>query len=288
MRDKVIITDAISGVLADRRQCPAIPYTPEEYAAEAKRSYDEGAAIVHVHAREDDGSPCFRPARYAEIRDAIAAVCPLLINFSTGAIGIPIEERVLHITEHRPEIGALNMGSLTYAKYSERRKAFVFDLVFANPYKEIVFLLERMNEAGVKPELECFDSGHVSGTEALLDMGLLRPPLDFSFILGVTGGMKATARHLAFQAGNVPPGSSWKVIGVSKEQWLLISAALALGGDLRVGLEDNFYLPGGEMARSNGELCAQAARMARSVGREPASPEEATRILGIERREATR
>jgi uncharacterized protein (DUF849 family) len=281
MRDKVIITDAITGVLADRRQCPAIPYTPAEYAAEARRCYEAGAAVIHVHAREDDGSPSFRAARYAEIKEAIAAACPLLINFSTGAVGIPMEERVAHISEHRPHIGALNMGSLTYAKYSERRKAFVFDHVFSNPYRDIVFLLERMNAAGVKPELECFDSGHVSGCEALLDMGLLRPPLDFSFILGVTGGMKATARHLAFQAENAPPGSSWKVIGISKEQWLLCAAALALGGDLRVGLEDNFYLPSGEMARSNGELVEQAARMARSVGREPATPAEAAALLGI-------
>jgi uncharacterized protein (DUF849 family) len=284
MRDKVIITCAISGVLADRKQCPGIPYTPEEFAAEAKRCHEAGAAVVHMHAREDSGAPSFRPERYGEIRDAIALACPLLINFSTGAVGIPIAERVAHVVTHRPDIGALNMGSLTYAKYSATRKAFVFDLVFANPYRDIIYLLERMNEAGVKPELECFDTGHVSGTEALLHMGLLHPPLDFSFILGVTGGLKATARHLAFQAENAPPGSTWKVIAVSKDQWTLVAAALALGGDVRVGLEDNFYLPSGEMARSNGELVDRAARMVRDVGREPATPDEAREILGLGRR----
>ena len=281
MRDKVIITDAISGVLANRRQCPAIPYTPEEYAEEARRCYEAGAAVLHVHAREDSGAPSFRAERYAEIADAITGACPLLINFSTGAIGIPMEERVAHISGYKPHIGALNMGSLTYAKYSKKRKAFVFDLVFANTYKDIIYLLEAMNSAGVKPELECFDSGHVSGTEALVDMGLLKPPLDFSFILGVNGGMKATARHLAFQASNAPAGSTWKVIGISREQWKLVAAALALDGDVRVGLEDNFYLPDGQMAKSNAELVERAARMARDVGREPATPEEARAILGL-------
>jgi len=278
----VIITAAVSGVLANRNQCPAIPYTPAEYAEECRRCHEAGAAIVHLHAREDDGSPSFKAERYAEIADAVKAASPVLINFSTGAIGIPMEERVAHITGYKPHIGALNMGSLTYAKYSAKRKAFVFDMVFANPYKDIVYLLEAMNSSGVKPELECFDSGHVAGCEALVDMGLLKPPLDFSFILGVTGGMKATARHLAFQAENAPAGSTWKVIGISREQWRLVAAALSLGGDVRVGLEDNFYLPDGSMASSNGDLVARAARMARDVGREPATVEQAKEILQIQ------
>lgn len=283
MREKVIITDAISGVIANRKQCPAIPYTVEEYAAEAKRAYDAGAAVVHIHAREDDGSPSFRAERYGEIQRGILDACPLIINFSTGAIGIPVQDRVAHITECKPDIGALNMGSLTYAKYSKRRKAFVFDMVFANSYKDILFMLEAMNAAGVKPELECFDTGHVSGAEPLVEMGALVPALDFSFILGVTGGLKATAHHLAFQAKNIPEGSTWKSIVLSRDQWKMTGAALALGGDIRVGLEDNFYLPNGDMAGSNGDLVAQAAKMARDVGREPATVEEARQILGLQK-----
>ena len=281
MRDSVIITAAVSGVLANRNQCPAIPYTPAEYAEECRRCHEAGAAVVHLHARDDDGSPSFKAERYAEIADAVKEKSPVLINFSTGAIGIPMEERVAHISGYKPHIGALNMGSLTYAKYSASRKAFVFDMVFANPYRDIIYLLQAMNEAGVKPELECFDSGHVAGCEALIHMGLLKPPLDFSFILGVTGGMKATARHLAFQAETAPAGSTWKVIGISREQWRLVAAALSLGGDVRVGLEDNFYLPDGSMATSNGDLVARGARMARDVGREPASVEQAKQLLNI-------
>ena len=279
--DQVIITCAMSGAVTTRAQCPAIPYTPADYAAEAKRAYEAGAAIVHVHARNDDGSPTYSVDRFRAIEQAIREACPVLLNFSTGAIGLPMAERVAHVTEIRPHIGALNMGSLTYAKYSPKRKAFVFDFVFANPFADIIYLLEKMNDSGVKPELECFDTGHVSSVAPLLDMGVLRPPLDFSFIMGVDGGIAATTKHLAFQADNAPKGSTWKVIGISRDQWMLCAGALSLGGHVRVGLEDNFYLPNGEMARSNGDLVAKAAEMARSVGREVASVEAARAILGL-------
>src|SRR5512144_1173971 len=142
MSDKCVITCACSGVLTQKKHCPAIPYTVEEYVAECKRAYDAGAAVVHLHARNDDGSPNFKAPRYKEIRDAVSAVCPILINFSTGAIGLPMQERVGHITELRPHIGALNMGSMNYSKYSAERKTLVFDLVFANPFADIIYLLK--------------------------------------------------------------------------------------------------------------------------------------------------
>ncbi len=279
--DKVILTCAMSGAVTTRKQCPAIPYTVEDYAAEAKRAFDAGAAVVHIHAREDDGQPTYSAQRYRAIAAAIGEACPILLNFSTGAIGMPIEDRVAHIVEVRPHIGALNMGSMNYAKYSEKRRDFVFEFVFSNPFHEIIWLLRKMNESGVKPELECFDTGHVASAGPLLHMEVLRPPLDFSLIMGVDGGIPATARHLAFQAQNLPAGSTWKVIGISRDQWMLAGAALSLGGHVRIGLEDNFYLPDGEMARSNGDLVAQAATMARSVGREVATVDEAKSMLGI-------
>ena len=282
MSDKCVITCACSGVLTQKKHCPAIPCTIPEYVSECKRAYDAGAAVVHIHARNDDGSPNFKPPRYKEIRDAVSAVCPILINFSTGAIGLPMADRVGHITELRPNIGALNMGSMNYSKYSAERKTLVFDLVFSNPFADIIYLLKSMNKAGVKPELECFDTGHVNSAPPLVDMGVLRPPLDFSLIMGVLGGIPGTARHLAFQVDQLPPGSTWKVIGISREQWKLAAAALALGGNLRVGLEDNFYLPNGEMARSNGDLVAQAAALCRATGREPATVEEARAILRLD------
>lgn len=280
LTDKCIITCAMSGAVTSRAQCPAIPYTLQDYAEEARRAYEAGASVVHIHAREDDGTPSFTPERYAAIGDAIRKVCPIILNFSTGVLD-PAYKHAPHLSAYKPEIGALNMGSMNYAKYNPKRKSWVFNFVFENRFEDIQALLQLMNESGVKPELECFDTGHVSSAEPLLDMGLLRAPLDFSLILGVVGGIKASAKHLAFQVDNLPPGSTWKVIGISREQWMLCAAALSLGGNVRVGLEDNFYLPDGAMARSNGDLVAKAAQMARDVGREVATAEEARALLGL-------
>src|ERR1700730_5133250 len=163
-RDKVVITAALTGALTTRNQCEYIPYTPVEIAEEARRCADAGAAVVHIHAREDDGLPSFRVGRYAAIMDEVRKRSDVTTNFSTGAVGIPMEQRVGHIHRLRPEIGALNMGSMNYAIYSKSKKQFYFDFVFSNPFRDISFLLEKMNEAEVKPELECFDNGHIGNT----------------------------------------------------------------------------------------------------------------------------
>ena len=280
--DACVITCAISGVAANRDQCPGIPYTPEDYAAEAKRAHDAGASIIHIHARYPDGRPSYRTEEYRLITQAILAECPdLIINYSTGAVGVPIEERVQQITELKPELGALNMGSMNYAKYSAKRKALVFDLVFANPFSEITFLLEKMRAAGVKPECECFDTGHIGNTAPLVDMGLLETPVQFSLILGVLGGAPPDARTLAHMASLLPERSTWEVIAISRKQWELVAAAASLGGNVRVGLEDNFYLPSGEMASSNGDLIDAAASLVKLSGREVASPSDARRLLSL-------
>ena len=282
MQDKVIITCALTGVLANRDQCPWVPYTPAEIAEEARRAWEAGASVVHIHARTDEGGPTFEPATYAAIKRETEARCPVILNFSTGGAG-PMESRVAHIAQVKPAIGALNMGSMNYAKYSARRKEFVFDFVFENTFKDISYLLSVMKEAQVKPELECFDVGHTNSIGPLLDKGLLTAPLHFSFIMGVLGGIRATSENLAMQAREAPRDSTWEVIGISHEQWRMVGAALALGGNVRVGLEDNFYLDtqGREMAKSNGDLVAKAARMARDVGREPATVEEARLLLSL-------
>ncbi|MGI8709178.1 MAG: 3-keto-5-aminohexanoate cleavage protein [Actinomycetota bacterium] len=281
--DDCIITCALSGVAADRDQCPGIPYKPEEYAAEARRARDAGASVVHIHARYPDGSPSFRVQEYRAITQAIIAEAPdLIINFSTGAVGVPLAERVHQITELEPELGALNMGSMNYAKYSSKRKAMIFDLVFANPFSEIIFLLEKMNEAGVKPECECFDTGHVGNVRPLIDMGLLAAPVQYSLILGVLGGAPADTRTLLHMASMLPDPSTWEVIGIGREQWRLVAAAAASGGNVRVGLEDNFYLPTGDMASSNGDLVAAASRSIELTGRRAAEPSVARSLLGLD------
>ncbi len=285
--DPVIITNSISGAIASREQCPAIPYTPQEYGAEARRAVEEGAAMIHIHARTPEGVPSYEVEDFAAITEAIrAAVDDVVINYSTGAIGVPIDKRIAYLRALKPDVGALNMGSMNYAKYSRRRKDFVFSTVFENSFETITTLLQVMNEEVIRPEHECFDSGHIANLDPLLDMGLLEPPLQVSCVMGVTGGIRPTARNLAHMAEQVPPvAHEWGVIGISREQWSLVAAALTLGGNVRVGLEDNFYLPDGEMARSNGELVAQARRMTEDVGRRPATVAEAREMLAAPRRE---
>lgn len=281
--DPVIITCSISGALANREQCPAIPYTPQEYAAEARRIVDEGGVMIHIHARRPDGTPSYEVEDFRAITEAIRAQTPdVIINYSTGALGVPVDKRIAYLRELRPDVAALNMGSMNYAKYSSRRKDFVFHTVFANPFDEIIELLRAMNEHAIKPEHECFDLGHVGSLAPLLDMGVVRGPLHVDFVMGVLGGVPATARNLAAMVDNLPDGRHhWGVIGIGRGQWAMVAAALALGGSIRVGLEDNFYLPDGTMARSNGELIAKARQLCEDSGRRVATVHEARDLLGL-------
>jgi 3-keto-5-aminohexanoate cleavage enzyme len=283
--DPVIISCSISGAVANRDQCPAIPYTPEEYAAEAKRAVDEGAAQIHIHARTPEGVPSYEIADFRAITEAIlGAVDDVIINYSTGAIGIPVDKRVAYLRELRPDVAALNMSSMNYAKYSRRRKEFVFKAVFENSFDTIIEFLEAMRELGINPEHECFDAGHVANLDPLLDMGLLERPGQISLVMGVNGGIRPTAKNLGVMADQIPGGpeaANWQVIGISRDQWMLIGAALTLGGNVRAGLEDNFYLPDGAMARSNGDLIAKARQMAEDVGRRVATVGEAREMLGV-------
>jgi 3-keto-5-aminohexanoate cleavage enzyme len=285
LEDPVIITCSISGTIANRDQCPAIPYTPQEYGAEARRIVDEGGVHIHIHARRPDGTPSYEVEDFLAIRDAIREEVGdgAIINFSTGTVGVPVAKRIAYLEAGRPAVAALNMGSMNYAKYSRSRKAFVFKFVFANPFDEIIELLEAMRALHIKPEHECFDVGHVGSLEPLLDMGLLEPPLHADFVMGVVGGIPASARNLASMADNLPAGKHhWGVIGIGRGQWMLVAAALTLGGSVRVGLEDNFYLPDGTMAGSNGELIAKARQMTEDAGRRPATVDEARELLGID------
>src|SRR5215831_16572268 len=289
--DPVIISCSISGVIANRDQCPAIPYTPEEYAAEARRAVDEGASQIHIHARKPDGTPSYEVEDFRAITEAILAeVGDVIINYSTGAIGIPIEKRIEYLRELKPDVAALNMSSMNYAKYSSRRKDFVFKTVFENSFDTIIEFLTAMKELGIKPEHECFDAGHVANLDPLIDMGLLEPPLQISLVMGVNGGIRPNARNVAFMSEQIPGGAEgenqWQVIGISRDQWKLLGAALVLGGNIRAGVEDNLYLPDGTMARSNGDLIGKARQMAEDIGRRPATVAEARELLGIAARDA--
>lgn len=281
-KNKVIISAALTGAATTRAHCPYIPYTPEELGLEAKRAVDAGACIVHIHAREDNGVPSWRPEVFQAIQREVRKHCPdVIINWSTGAIGLSVADRTAHLPLTKPEMAAFNMGSMNYAIYSKRKKQFLWSDVFENTFQTMTAIVEVMNENDICPEMECFDTGHIRNAEPLRDQGLIPDNACYSLVMGVLGGIPATPENLIHQSRQVPEGAFWQSIVISRVQWKLTAQALVLGGNIRVGLEDNFYMPSGEMAKSNGALVEQAASLARSVGREPATIAETREWLGI-------
>ena len=289
-KDKVLVTCALTGVLANRDQCPYLPYTPAEIGEEARRAYEAGATQVHIHGRDPQtGAQTWSADVYRQIKEEVQKRSPVIVNFSTGGFNVGCDTdaqkraNLEHVWRVRPEVAALNMGSMNYAKYSDKRKSFVFDLVFINSFTDILIAAEAMKEGGVKPELECFDLGHIQNARPLIAMGALKPPLQYSFVLGVMGGATPTHETLAHMAKQVGPDDQWEIIGISRVQWSLVASALVLGGNVRVGLEDNFYLDaaGTQMAKGNAPLVEKAVRMARDIGREPMTIDEARAHLRL-------
>lgn len=279
---KLILSAALTGAATTRKQCPAIPYTPKEIAEEGKRAVDAGASILHIHAREDNGVPSWRLEVFQAIKEEVRKLCPnVIINFSTGAVGLTKEERMNHIIPTSPDMAAFNMGSMNYAIYSKRSKQFYFNGVFENSFDTMQYVVKTMNEAGTVPEMECFDTGHIRNVEPLRDMGLIPDNAVYSLVMGVMGGIPATTENLIHQIKQVPEGAHWQTIAISRKQWQLAAVACTMGGSFRIGLEDNFYLPNGEMAKSNGECAEWGVKLARMMGREIATIEEARTMLNI-------
>ncbi len=277
---KLILSAALTGAATNRSHCPAIPYTPVEIAEEGKRAVDAGASILHIHAREDNGVPSWRTEVFEEIKKEVRKRCPkVIINFSTGAIGLSKEERMKHIPVTTPDIAAFNMGSMNYAIYSKRAKQFYFEGLFENTFGTMQYVVKTMNEAGTTPEMECFDCGHIRNVEPLRDMGLIPDNAVYSLVMGVLGGIPASTENLIHQIKAVPAGAHWQCIAISRKQWQLAAVACTMGGSFRVGLEDNFYLPNNEMAKSNGECVEWGVKLAHMMGREIASIDEAREML---------
>lgn len=277
---KLILSCALTGAATTRKNCPYIPYTPKEIAQEAKRAADAGASICHIHAREDDGTPSWRLEVFQAIHEEVRKLCPtLIINYSTGAIDVPIETRMNHILPIKPDMAAFNMGSMNYAIYSKKQKKFYFNGVFQNSFDDMQYVVKIMNEAGTVPEMECFDTGHIRNAAVLRDMGLIPDNACYSLVMGVLGGIPATTENLIHQIKQVPEGHFWQTIAISRKQWQLAAVACTMGGNFRVGLEDNFYLPNNEMAKSNGECVEWGVKLANMMGREVATIEETRKML---------
>lgn len=270
--DKLIITACICGAEVTKEQNPNVPYTVEEIVREAKSAYDAGAAIIHLHVREDDGTPTQSAERFKECIDAIKKELPdVIIQPSTGgAVGMSNEER-LSPTLLRPEMATLDCGTCNFGG----------DDIFVNTENTIIEFANRMNELGIKPEVEVFDKGMVDMAIRLNKKGIIKAPMHFDFVMGVNGGISGTPRDLNFMVESIPAGSTWTASGVGRAEFPMVTMAILMGGHARVGFEDNVYLSKGVMAKSNGELVEKVVRLAKELGREIATPAEAREILGL-------
>lgn len=270
--EKLIITAAICGAEVTKEQNPAVPYTVKEMVREAKSAYDAGAAVIHVHVREDDGTPTQSKKRFKEVLDAIYKEIPdvLVIPSTGGAVGMSAEER-LQPTELFPEMATLDCGTCNFGND-----------VFENTIPMMREFGKRMLENNIKPEYECFEMGHLDTILRLAQKGQVPgAPMQFNFVLGVFGCTPATGENLAWLVRNIPEGSTWTATGIGRYQFPLAMAAIPMGGNVRVGFEDNLYLSKGVLAKSNGELVEKVVRLSRELGREIASPAEARRILSL-------
>jgi 3-keto-5-aminohexanoate cleavage enzyme len=268
--DPLIITCAPVGAEITPEQTPYLPYTPAKLVETAKAIRDAGASIVHVHCRNDDGTNTHDVERFRQAYDAVRGASDLIVQFSTGgAIGMTPEERAA-VLQLRPEMATLTCGSVNFG-----------DDIFENSFPIMRGILAKMHEFGVRPELEIFDKGHIANAKRLAKEGLLEFPAHVDFVLGVPGGMEATVPNLCDLVDDLPPGCTWSVAGVGRAQLSMAMAAIAMGGHVRVGLEDNLYYSKGRLAR-NEELVARVARIAEEAGREIAAPDQARAILGLQ------
>ncbi len=266
----LIITAAVVGAETMRERTPHVPYTPEEIAEEAKRCYDAGAAMVHVHGRRDDGTPTQDRDTFAEILRQIRRRCDILVQFSTGgAVGMDVEERI-EALELRPDMATLTTGTVNFG-----------DEVFLNSLPMIRAIARRLDHYDIRPEIEVFDTGMIDTALRLCDEGLLEVPLHFDFVLGVPGGMGASQRNLEFLVESIPDDSTWSVAGMGRHELPLGYRAIKAGGHVRVGLEDNIYLDKGVLAKGSFELVERIAQRAEEVGRPLATAEEARQILRL-------
>lgn len=269
---KLIITAAICGAEVTKEHNPAVPYSIVEIAREAKFAYEAGASIIHLHVRWDDGTPTQDRERFREAVEAIKKDCPAVIILPStgGAVGMSAEER-LQPVELMPEMATLDCGTCNFGG----------DDIFVNTESMIKAFAVKMKKLGVKPECECFDKGMVDMAIRLAKKGYIERPIHFNLVLGVNGGISATARDLTFLVDSLPEDSTWCVTGIGKYEFDMAAVAITMGGHVRVGFEDNVYLEKGKLAANNGELVAKAVKLAKLLGRDIATPAEARKILGL-------
>ena len=296
---KVIITAAITGSIHTPSMSPYLPITPEQIAEEAIKVYDAGGAVAHVHVRDPKtGIPNADQDAYREIAMGVKKRCDLILCFTTGGrLGEPVEKRLKVVSSLKPELSSLNAGSLNFALFHvvDKIKDWKFpwekeylegteDFIFPNTFKTMRQYLSVIGQNGTKPEFEIYDVGMINNVAFLIEAGYVKKPIYLQFVLGILGGIAATPQNLTFlveSAKNAIGDFEFSVCAAGRMQFPLCTQSLILGGHARVGLEDNLYLDKGVMAKSNAEQVAKIIRIARELGLEPATPNEARKILNL-------
>jgi len=283
---KVIICAALAGAGTFKNQNPAVPYTPQEFADEAEKCYKSGAAMVHVHARQDDGMPTHEHDRIKVTHDAIKARCPKLIVNLSSAVGVgkTAEERISQIIHVKPEMASLNTNTMNFSIIDRKSGAIFMDYVFENTFTMLQNFGKSMEENKVKPEIEVYDMGGLDNVLLIMKQGFFSTPMNFNFVWGVAGGQAFRPDTFIALMHALPPNSNFTTCGVGIEQFPAITMSCLMGGHMRVGLEDNTRVPNGELAKGSWEQVEWAVKIASCLGREPATPDEAREIMGIKKR----
>lgn len=297
--EKRIITAAITGAIHTPRMSPHLPVTVDQIADEAVRAYEAGAAVAHIHVRDQEtGQPSSDINLFKEITAKIRDKCNIVICITTGgSLTMPLEERLKVIPTLKPELASLNSGSINFAlhpllnkykdfnfEWEQKYLAGTEDLIFPNTFKSLREFSKTFEENNVQPELEIYDTGMINNVAFMLASGQLKRPIYIQFVLGILGGMPAKADNLLFLRNTAREAFGdfiWSVCAAGRSQFELCTLSLLLGGNARVGLEDNLYLEKGVLAKSNGEQVEKIVRIARELGIEPATPDEARQILSL-------
>jgi len=271
--EKLIITAAICGAEVSKNQNPNIPYTVEEIIKEALSAYEAGASIIHLHVREDDGTPTQSLARFRSCIDGIKHSCPdiIILPSTGGSIGMSDEER-LQPLKLKPEIATLDCGTCNFGEKD----------IFINTQESIRHFAKVMKTLNIKPEIEVFDKGMIDTALRLAKEDCFLGKLHFNFVMGLIGGIGGKITDLAFMISSIPYDSTYTVSGIGRHEFTVAALSIASGGHVRVGFEDNIYIDKGKLAKSNGELVEKVVRIASEIGRSIASPREARAILHLE------
>ena len=282
--EKLIVTAALTGAQHGKEANPNLPEQPDEIVRQAIECWRAGAAIAHIHARDKNGRPTSDVDVFRKIYEPLKDQTDLMICLSTGgARSLPLEDRVAVVPAFKPDLASFNIGSAMQGIYDFENKKWLVDFTLSQSFADLEFIGRAMLKSGTKAELEIYDFGMINNALLLRDMGVLVEPLHFSFVLGIPGQTTtATPKNLLHLVESIPPGSTYQVIGIGRHQFPMVTMGIIMGGHIRVGLEDNLYIEKGKPAQSNAQLVEKAIRIARELGREIATPNEARKILGRE------